>query len=231
MCPRRSAVRSMAELARDYHDALQSNGLCIDAHIRHEAEDEVLRHIDSRAGDPDMSTLEMKVTAEDVERALREAKPGKAAGLNGIPTEFWTRLANIHREAKAAQAKGQVVRKSCDAIKILTLVSNDIEDFGVAESTGISDGWMCPIFKKKDPSNIANYRPITVLNSEYKIITKALTNKLARVAPHLIHRDQHGFVKGRKITDPINLVMELVEYSEDDLQNGVIVTLDQEKAY
>jgi hypothetical protein len=101
----------------------------------------------------------------------------------------------------------------------------------MVENTGFSLGWMCPLFKKKDRTDIANYRPITVLNSDYKIFTKALTNKLSRVAPYLIHKDQSGFMKGRKITDAIYLAMEVVEYTEEDLQNGIIVALDQEKAY
>jgi hypothetical protein len=51
------------------------------------------------------------------------------------------------------------------------------------------------------------------------------------VAPYLIHKDQSGFMKGRKISDTIYLTMEVVEYTEEDLQNGIIVALDQEKAY
>jgi hypothetical protein len=85
---------------------------------------------------------------------------------------------------------------------------------------------MCPLLKKKDKTDIANYRPITLLNSDYKIFTKALANKLSRVAPYLIHKDQSGFMKRRKITDAIYLAMEVVEYTEEDLQNGVIVALD-----
>jgi hypothetical protein len=77
---------------------------------------------------------------------------------------------------------------------------------------------MCPLFKVKDRSNIATYRPITVLNADYKIFTKALTNKLAKVAPYIIHKDQAGFMKGQKITDAIYLAQEVVEYAEDDLQ-------------
>ncbi|KAJ7206818.1 hypothetical protein GGX14DRAFT_396747 [Mycena pura] len=101
----------MAELARDYHNALQSDGLDVNTSKRQPAEEEVLQNIDSHAANINISALESKVTTDDVERALREAKPGKA-GLNGIPTEFWTCLANIHQEVKAAQAKGQTGLKS-----------------------------------------------------------------------------------------------------------------------
>jgi hypothetical protein len=38
-------------------------------------------------------------------------------------------------------------------------------------------------------------------------------------------------MQGRKITDAIYLAMEVVEHSDEDLQNGIVVALDQEKAY
>jgi len=55
---------------------------------------------------------------------------------------------------------------------------------------------MCPIYKKNDKTEISNYRPITVLNSDYKILTHALTNHLSAIIPYLIHPDQAGFIKG-----------------------------------
>ena len=90
---------------------------------------------------------------------------------------------------------------------------------------------MCPIFKKKDPTDIHNYRPITVLNTDYKIFTKALSLKLTEVAPTIIHQDQAGFMPGQQILDQILLARVFVEYAEADLKNGAIIALDQEKAY
>ncbi len=78
---------------------------------------------------------------------------------------------------------------------------------------------------------IANYRPITLLNTDYKVMTKALTIKLGKVAPDLIHPDQAGFVPGRYITDQTQLIRMMVNYAEVTEKNGLIVPLDQEKAY
>ncbi len=92
-------------------------------------------------------------------------------------------------------------------------------------------GWVCPLYKKKDKSNIANYRLITLLNTDYKIMTKALAAKLARIAPKIIHETQAGFIPGRSIFDQTDLAREMICLAEVEERNGVIVTLDQEKAY
>ena len=56
----------------------------------------------------------------------------------------------------------------------MTAVFNNIHSNGMVLETGFSLEWMCPIYKKNDRNEIANYRPITILNSDYKIMTKVL---------------------------------------------------------
>jgi len=57
-------------------------------------------------------------------------------------------------------------------------------------------GVMTLLHKKKDKQKIENYRPITLLNTDYKTMTRAIAKKLGKVAPFLIHPDQAGFVPG-----------------------------------
>jgi Reverse transcriptase (RNA-dependent DNA polymerase) len=90
---------------------------------------------------------------------------------------------------------------------------------------------MCPLYKKGDRTHISNYRPITVLNTDYKILTHAPTNHLTTVVPSLIHPDQAGFMRGRRIEDQIKLIKVMINKCEEDDKNGAIVCLDQEKAY
>ena len=90
---------------------------------------------------------------------------------------------------------------------------------------------MCPIYKKSDRAEIANYRPITVLNTDYKIFTRVLATRLTSVAPEIIHQDQAGFMKGQKIEDQTELIKLMISACEVDELNGAIVSLDQEKAY
>jgi Reverse transcriptase (RNA-dependent DNA polymerase) len=70
-----------------------------------------------------------------------------------------------------------------------------------------------------------------VLNTDYKVFTKALTNKLSEVAGDLIHPNQAGFMAGWKIEDHTKLIKMVIERSEAKSEEGYLVFLDQEKAY
>lgn len=61
----------------------------------------------------------------------------------------------------------------------------------------------------KDPSLPDNYRPITLLNSDYKIFTQILANKLSPLLITLIHRDQVGFVQTRHAGDNTRQTIDL----------------------
>jgi len=101
----------------------------------------------------------------------------------------------------------------------------------VKDETEFTLGWMCPIYKKKERTEIANYRPITLLNTDYKLLTKALAIQLAKAAPRLIHPDQSGFIPNRSIFDPIRLAKMMIEYADISEEDGALIALDQEKAY
>ncbi|PPQ85541.1 hypothetical protein CVT25_006781 [Psilocybe cyanescens] len=118
-----------------------------------------------------------------------------------------------------------------DILGILAAVFNDIEDHGVSELTSFAEGWLCSLYKKKDRVEMANYRPLTILNTDYKLITKILASKLGDVATEMLHESQAGFVKGRQITDQTRLIEVVLEYAKATGTNGLIVALDQEKAY
>ena len=65
-------------------------------------------------------------------------------------------------------------------------------------------------FKKNGRHLLRNYRPISLLNTDIKLITKILANRLAKVLPNIIHESQKC-VRGRKITDSIHFAQNLIE--------------------
>lgn len=218
----------MAEIGRSAHEKLQSLGLHIDKDEREEIIVEILSDIQEEAK---LQETEKESLGEDVDEdiialALKESANGTAAGVNGLPYEYWKLLQKTKSEDKKSKKY-----EDLNIIKSLTAVYADIEENGVDPKSEFATGWMCPLYKKGDKRLIGNYRPITLLNTDYKIYTKALALKLAKVAPHIVHKNQAGFMPGRSITDQVRLARLMVNYGEATEQNGLIVALDQEKAY
>ena len=61
------------------------------------------------------------------------------------------------------------------------------------------------------PRDVHNWRPITILNVDLKIVAKAIAERLETVLPNLIHPDQTGFVKGRYIGENIRLISDVLD--------------------
>ena len=78
---------------------------------------------------------------------------------------------------------------------------------------------------------LGNWRPISLTNTDYKILAKALSGRLQTVIKSSIHEDQVGCVRGRNvstITKPIDDVIEMIEFNNN---SGAIVALDYCKAF
>ena len=75
-----------------------------------------------------------------------------------------------------------------------------------------------------------NYRPITLVNADYKIISKTIARRMAKVLPELIHPDQ-TCVPGRDISTNIHVLRDVVEYCDGTDTEGALLFLDQEKCF
>lgn len=217
----------MAEHAKTYHDVLQQANPISDERERTRTTEAVLENVTKSVNKRGRALLKRSLTRTDVQTALDTAALGKATGLDGLPYELWKAL----DKRFVSDEKQQNNAPLFDIVGILTQLFNDIEDHGVCANTGFADGWICPLYKKGDKRNIANYRPITLLNTDYKLMTKAMANKLSEIANSIIHQNQAGFVPKRHLSDQTRLAHAMLSYAEANEENGVIVALDQEKAY
>ena len=104
-----------------------------------------------------------------------------------------------------------------------------------------ADGELCPsmkgsvtrlIFKKRgDVKHLKNWRPISLLNVDYKIISKAITLRLSKVLEHIIHPDQTCSVPGRSIFSNVTLLRDVLDYIQRTDEFAILISLDQEKAF
>lgn len=87
------------------------------------------------------------------------------------------------------------------------------------------------MYKKDDPAEVRNYRPLTMLNTDYKIFTKVLTHRVKSVLDHLVSRCQLGFVPHRVITEASLLTKLVQSYLDENDEDGLMILLDWEKAF
>ena len=82
-----------------------------------------------------------------------------------------------------------------------------------------------------DRDKLKNWRPISLLNTVYKIGSSSIANRLKTVLPDIINEDQTGFVQNRFIGDNIRLVYDIMSYLNLNNKPGLLLCLDFEKAF
>ena len=85
--------------------------------------------------------------------------------------------------------------------------------------------------KDKNLEFLKNWRPITLLNTDYKIATKAIAMRLEKVLPKIIHPCQVGYLKGRYIGECIRTISDIMSFTKQKNMSGAAVSLDIEKAF
>lgn len=78
---------------------------------------------------------------------------------------------------------------------------------------------------------IKNWRPVSLLCVDFKILSKALANRLKKVMGQIIHNDQSYCVPERSIIDNITVIRDVFEVAKLAGQNFGLISLDQEKAF
>lgn len=145
--------------------------------------------------------------------------------MDGCPYELWKALHSRYTTAC------RLNKDRFNIVKVITELINDIQDHGVDPNSNFTLRWMCPIYKKKDPSEISNYQPIMLMNTDYKLLTKMLALQLMEPIPQLIHEDQVGFIPNRSIFNHTRLTCMIINYAEVMEVDRAIIALNQEKAY
>jgi hypothetical protein len=150
-------------------------------------------------------------TVEEIEGALKDMDCSSALGPDGLSVgfyrAFWTKIKPLMIEMFNNFHRG---------------------DFNLRR---LNYGMISLIPKLKDASNIRQFRPICVLNIDYKWFTKVLTTRLTPLADKLISKSQTAFIPGRFILEGVVILHEILHDLRVTKTRGIVLKLDFEKAY
>jgi len=123
------------------------------------------------------------------------------------------------------------IKKSWEFIK-----DDVVEVMVLFHKTGVSPkgcnaSFVALVPKVRDPTNLEQYRPISLVGAMYKIISKVLAGRLKKVLPAIINECQSAFLKDRGILDSVLMANEVLEDLRRGRNSGLCLKVDFEKAY
>lgn len=151
------------------------------------------------------------VSAKEVQAALKHMATGRSPGKDGIPVEAY--------------------RTHGDRLEpVLAALYTAIHQLGAVPEDFLL-GAITFLYKKGAKSDPANYRPITLLNSDYRILARILASRLGPAMGAVIDKAQCAFLPSRRIGEAIHLLQLLPELLKRQGKEAVIAFLDFSKAY
>ncbi|XP_017245737.2 uncharacterized protein LOC108217416 [Daucus carota subsp. sativus] len=97
--------------------------------------------------------------------------------------------------------------------------------------SGLNSSFITLVPKCASPESIKDFRPISLINTTFKLLSKVLANRLAKHIKILTSDTQTGFVKGRQASEGILIVKEIVHALQKGRRKGLVFKLDFEKAF
>ena len=165
-----------------------------------------------KLNETEKNLCEETLSLEEGGKALKLLPNNKSPGSDGYTTNFykffWPDIKNILYKSYMYSFENDTLTQN-QKLGILNLLPK----------------------KDKDIRYLANWRPVSLLNTDYKILTKALAIRLQKVIPSIIDHDQVGYIKNRYIGENIRIIFDLLKHSELNDIEAFLVQVDFEKAF
>uniref|UniRef100_A0A671TWB6 Reverse transcriptase domain-containing protein n=1 Tax=Sparus aurata TaxID=8175 RepID=A0A671TWB6_SPAAU len=157
------------------------------------------------------SLLSADLTLDELRVALMSLDNGKAPGIDGIPVDFyktfWPVVGEDMLEVFQESFRSGLLPQSCRRA-VITLLP-----------------------KKGDLQDLKNWRPVSLLCRDYKVLSKALALRLREAMAEVVHVDQTYCVPGRLISDDITVIRHVLDISSSLGIETALISIDQEKAF
>lgn len=176
--------------------------------------EDALRYVTENVSTKCNETLTRAPTDDEIKKAHFDINPEKAPGPDGMTILFYQRFWGITASE----------------------IFQTVKDFFLTETLDprLNQTSICLIPKTDRPSEMTEFRPISLCNVSYKIISKILSNRLKRFLPNLISETQLAFVAKRLITDNILVAQEIFHALRTNPSckvKFVAIKTDMSKAY
>ena len=154
---------------------------------------------------------EGKITLQECEAILKRFQENKSPGNDGIPIEFYKKCWSLISEPfleciNESFEKGEMSNTQKQAV--ITLIEK----------------------KGKDRCFIENWRPISLLNVDAKIMSKVIATRIKNVLPNIIHHNQSGYVKDRYIGETVRSIYDIMDFTDRENISGLLIFIDFQKA-
>ncbi|CAI5465382.1 unnamed protein product [Closterium sp. Yama58-4] len=155
--------------------------------------------------------LEADWTEEEVKMAFQAMAARKSPGSDGLPKELF--------EANWDTLGGSLMALAEDFASIASLPAETKEAVTIL------------LHKKGDRDSLNNYRPITLLKSSYKVLARVVANRIKRVLHQVISPEQYGFIPGRRLSDAVALVADVIDAAKHGSEDWYLLLVDFQKAF
>lgn len=160
----------------------------------------------------DLSSLDAPFTEEEVWSTIKDMPLDKAPGPNGFTGHFYKSCWNI--------IKGD-----------LMLAFSAIHRGHVFKFRLLNTAFISLLPKKLEATQVKDFRPISLIHSVAKLVTKVLANRLSPVLPSLVATNHSAFIKGRNIQDRFLFVQQMVKSLHRKKEDHILLKLDISKAF
>ena len=159
-----------------------------------------------------IAAKDVPISEEEFTAAIKGLRNGSCPGSDGIPAEFYKMFWKQIKEY------------------LVPAIQESIEEGELHKTakTGILN--LIPK-KDKDVRHLKNLRPITLLNTDYKVIEKMVANRMVPALEIVINEDQRGFLPNRRISTNIRKILDITKTAEEEQIDGLILSCDYMKCF